>query len=292
MKTGRLSQYPFTRCHAANYATGRQGYNDVWFVLHCTDDEYSDRYPANLANYWMNNAVQVSVHFCVSDYQTYQYVDMNNTAFQARNPGNLRGVGVELSGLKRWSRNEWLAHRLMIRRAATLCAEVAAARGYKVLSKTSRLSTAQLRARQSGITQHSDLTNTFGGSHQDLGENFPWDVFWQELNKAYLPLAQQQATIAATQAATEEEDDLMSTVSREEFDTLQRRVEEIHQVLIGGNGRWGTSNLRKQLGYIVGKIAAVGTQVDAVLGYERADAQPVAPVASEPAVPAPVDHPV
>ncbi len=289
MSAGRLSQYPFVPIHRANYASGRQGYRDLWFVLHCTDDEYSDRYAANLGNYWRRNPVKVSVHFCVTDYQTYQYVDMNDTAFQARNPGNLRGVGVELSGLKRWTRRDWLAHRLMIRRAAVLCAEVAAARGYKVLSSTDKLSKGQLRARASGVTQHADLTDTFGGSHQDLGDGFPWDVFWQELNKAFLPLAQQAATTRASQQAAEEEEaGVMAGVSREEFDTLARRVEEIHQVLIGGNGKWGKSNLRTQLGYIVGKIAGVSTSLDTFVGYEKAsDAE-----RAEAPPTAPIDHPV
>ncbi len=274
MTTGRL-KYPFVQAHPKNYGKGRQGYHDTWFVLPCTDDEYSDNYPANLAHYWATTPVSVSVHFCVSDRQTYQYVDMNDTAFQARNPGNLRGVGVELSGLKSWRRNEWLAHRPMIRRAAQLCAEVAAVRGYLIHGTIQRLASTELRARHSGVTQHADLTLTFGGTHQDLGDAFPWDVFWGELHTAYRPYAAQIATTAASRPTTEE--DALMAVSEAEFEALARQVAEIHGVLVSGKSYPG-SWLQRQLGFVVAKVNSVVHGVEAVLGYEKAEAgTPTAP---------------
>ncbi len=275
--------YPRIAIHTANYAKGRQGYKDIWFVVHCTDDDYSDNYPTSLGKYWQNNKTSVSVHFAVSDTQTRQYVSMDDPALQARHPGNLRGVGVELSGLSRWSRNEWLAHKPMLRRAPVLCAEVALERGYNL--SPYKLSPSALKNRQSGLTQHADLTGCFGGSHTDLGAAFPWDYFATELNATLNRLDPQHsaahaatptdkptarpttktskpATTSTSQAAanTLKEDALMA-VTDAQFKTLSDKVDKLYDVLVDGKG-WKGSSIASNLGYVVEKVNAVGTKVD------------------------------
>ncbi len=288
-RPGRLSQYPFVCAHPQNWGRGRQGYQDVWFVIHCTDDDYADNYPAILGHYWATAPVKVSVHFCVSDLMTYQYVDMNDTAFQARNPGNLRGVGVELSGRKAWTRNQWLAHKRMLRRAAQLCAEVSAARGYRV-SGPGLLRPADLRDRRSGITQHADLTAAFGGSHTDVGADFPWDFFWPEYFRAAATLAPVPATVPTDDSHPTEEDALMA-VSEQEFtalvrkvDTLTAQVNALYAALISGQGNtWGSSHLRQQLGFVVTKVNAVAALVESVLGQGGAPVKTANTPATAPA---------
>ena len=226
---GRLSQYPFKAIHRKNFGRGRQGYRPVWFVVHCTDTGYQDNYPANLGRYWTNNPVGVSTHFGVSDTMTYQYVDLNDTAFQARNPTNLRGVGVEITGRAGWSRNEWLAHKLMLRRAATLCAEVTLACGFK--TEPALLSVSALKARNSGLTCHRDVTNAFQGTHTDPGSNFPWDYFLVELRNALRPVKDEQKRLVATQPSktpTPTQGDALMAVTDQEWDALVKQVSRLN----------------------------------------------------------------
>lgn len=268
--SGRLTQYPFTAPHPKNFAKGRQGYRPVWFVIHCTDTSYADNYPANLGNYWKNNAVQVSVHFAVSDTQTYQFVDMGDTAYQARNPANLRGVGVEIVGKAAWSRNEWLAHKLMLRRAAKLCAEVTLECGFK--TDPVLLTAGALKARNSGLTCHRDLTNAFQGTHTDPGDHFPWDFFLIELRNALKPVKQEQQIIAATKAnPIPQEQDVLMAVTEQEFDALVARVTRLNKQcdrlddIIAGEGKsYGGSNLDTQLHTVVTELRAIGAKVDAL----------------------------
>lgn len=265
-----LAQYPRVQVAASNYAKGRQGYQDVWFVIHSTDTNYQDNYPANLGKYWAGTNTQVSVHFCVSDTMTYQFVSMDDTAYQARNPGNLRAVGVEIVGKADWSRNEWLAHIPMIRRAAKLCAEVTLARGYR--TSAALLTPASLRARSSGLTCHKDLSATFAGTHTDPGPNFPWDVLFAELRKNLAAIADEQARVAVTKTVPVEdpEGDLMA-VTDADFDALVAKVNRLVEqnnrtdaVLSGGGQGWNDSNLATQLGYVVKKISELGAKVDAL----------------------------
>lgn len=262
---GRLSQYRFVSPHVKNYAKGRQGYRPVWFVVHATDTSYADNYPANLGNYWKNNPVQVSVHFAVSDTMTYQYVDMNDTAYQARNPTNLRGVGVEIVGKAAWTRNEWLARKLMLRRAAQLCAEVTLACGFK--TDPALLSMAALKARNSGLTCHRDVTAAFQGTHTDPGPNFPWDFFFIELRNALGPVKTEQQAAAVTQQQPIQEDALMA-VTEAEFDALVARVTRLNKQcdrlddIIGGKGTaFSGSNLQQQFAAVNKRLEALTAAV-------------------------------
>lgn len=264
--SGRLGQYPFVSPHPKNFSRGRQGYAPLWFVVHCTDTEYADNYPANLGRYWKNNPVQVSVHFGVSDTLTYQYVDMFDTAFQARNPTNLRGVGVEICGKAGWSRNQWMAHKKMIRRAAVLCAEVTLACGFK--TEPGLLSVAALKARNSGLTCHRDVTNAFQGTHTDPGGNFPWDLFVVELRNALGPVKDEQKRLAVPALVSTERDALMA-VTEQEFDDLVARVTRINKQcdgmddIIRGKGvAFNGSNLQQQFAAVNKRLEALTAAVE------------------------------
>jgi len=256
---GRLSQYPFTAVHPKNFSRGRQGYKPVWFCVHCTDTSYAHNYPANLGAYWKRSPVQVSVHFAVSDTQTYQFVDMNDTAFQARNPTNLRAVGVEIVGKAAWSRNEWLAHKPMLRRAAKLCAEVTLACGFK--TDPALLSVQALKARNSGLTCHRDVTNAFQGTHTDPGSNFPWDFFLLELRNALGPVKNEQkrlaastptVTTASTKASTGS-DALMAVTDAEwkalvgKVERLNKQADRLEDTVSGAGNIWPQTNLKRKL---------------------------------------------
>lgn len=272
MTTGWFEHYPHTQARAGNYAEGRQGYRPVWIAIHCTDTPYSDSYPANLGKYWAREKTGVSVHFACSDTQTYQYVSMNDTAFQARNPGNLRGIGIEIVGKSAWHRNEWLAHKLMLRRTAKLVAEITLAHGIK--TTPSLLSAAALKARQSGLTCHHDLSETFNGTHTDPAPNFPWDYFLLEVRNALTGVDDERARVKAGTAAvslarTEQEEDPLMAVTEKDFRALTEKVARINSQMdrtddiIGGKGQaYANSNLKAQFDALHKKLDAL----DAKLG--------------------------
>lgn len=263
--------YPRIVPHAKNYAVGRQGYRPVWFVVHATDTAYQDNYPVNLGKYWQRNPVQVSTHFCVSDTMTYQYVNLGDTAYQARNPANLRGVGVEIVGKASWTRSEWLAHKLMLRRAARLCAEVTLECGFK--TEPALLSPAALRARNSGLTSHKDLTTAFNGTHTDPGAGFPWDYFLIELRNALKPAKQEQQIRIAQQTVADahpgaDVEDTMAVSDADwkglvlKVDRLNKQCDRLDDIIAGKGAAYGGSNLQQQLSGLATKLGEAITKLD------------------------------
>lgn len=166
--------YPMIQAHPDAWDAGRQGYSIIWIIVHCTDQAYQDNYPERLGQYWSRppTGSPVSVHYGVSDTQTYQYVWHRDTAYQARNPGNVRGVGIEFSGLSSYPPSTWNDHDAMLRRGGTLISQIADEHDIPL----EYLSPQELRDRKPGITTHAMLTATFGGTHTDPGHGFPYDT--------------------------------------------------------------------------------------------------------------------
>jgi N-acetyl-anhydromuramyl-L-alanine amidase AmpD len=169
--------YPMIQAHPDTWDQGRQGYSIIWVIVHCTAQAYQDDYPYRLGQYWSRppTGSPVSVHYGISDTQVYQYVWHADTAYQARNPGNLRGVGIEFSGLASYPPSEWLSHGAMLRHGGKLVSEIAA----KHRIPLKYCSDDDLRERRPGITTHAQLTRVFGGTHTDPGPGFPLDLLLQ-----------------------------------------------------------------------------------------------------------------
>lgn len=287
---GRLAGYPFVQARASNYAPGRQGYRPLWFIIHCTDTDYQDNYPANLGRYWSTTDTQVSVHFAASDTMVYQYVDCNDTAYQCRNPGNLRGIGVEMVGKSSWGRNEWLAHKRMFRNVATLCAAVSARYGLKCVPDL--LTGAQLRTRNSGLSCHKDMSLTFQGTHTDPGPNFPWDFLFSELRIALTPVEQDRAATNATlavDAATRLQGGEMSDADIAQIKAalarLTMQMDRTDDTINGQGVHYTGTNLAKQLGYLARQIGEIKQLITARNAAAAWPSPPVPPSGAAPAQP-------
>lgn len=164
--------YPVIPAHSSNWG-GMTNQSRLWVVVHCTADDYSDNYPTNLGNYWKNNRdIDVSVQYGISDTQVRQYVPHFGYAYQTRDPGNARGVGIEFSGLSTYSRATWLKHDDMLRNGAKLIAQICKKHGIPPV----RLSQSSLKSYAKGIITHNEHRMAFGGSHTDPGPSFPMDV--------------------------------------------------------------------------------------------------------------------
>ena len=118
-------------------------------------------------------AAQASTQLAVDDKECWRMLPDLIIPWGA--PGaNSDGLHVELCGFARWSREEWLAHDELLRRAAWKCAKWAWQ--YRIPRRW--LTVAELLADKRGFTTHVDVNAAFHKSdHTDPGKGFPRDVF-------------------------------------------------------------------------------------------------------------------
>lgn len=127
-----------------------------------------------------------STHLFVDSDTALREVPDSDRAHTARFHGNEIGVHIELCGMARQTRAQWLDEYSlpMLRLAAVEVAAICRAHGIP----PRRLSVAQVRAayyapegqRPKGICGHVDVTLAYPedqGSHTDPGKAFPWDLF-------------------------------------------------------------------------------------------------------------------
>lgn len=124
------------------------------------------------ARWFTNPACRGSAHVVVDGLECFRTLPPSAIPWGA--PGcNGRGWHLEIAGMAQWTRAEWLARRGTIERAAFKLAWHGRAFGIPM----QRLTNAQLRAgRSSGIIDHDQASQVFGGTHWDVGDGFPMDV--------------------------------------------------------------------------------------------------------------------
>lgn len=154
-----------------------------WIVVHCTESAREDKDRALKVARWFANPWdkqrgvwrKASAHYVVDNSMVVQCVPDDRIAWHARG-GNSRGLGVELVGKAKQSREEWLdAFGLdMLQLASALLAILATKHEIPLVL----LTTKGLVDGLSGITTHADVTRAFKvrGGHTDPGPNFPLDV--------------------------------------------------------------------------------------------------------------------
>lgn len=117
---------------------------------------------------------QASTQLAVDDRTCYRCVPDLVIPWGA--PGvNRSGLHVELCGFARWTRDEWLTHDKLLRRAAFKCGSWAWT--YRIPMRW--LSVPQVRGGTPGFLTHHDASQAFHtpGGHVDPGAGFPRDVF-------------------------------------------------------------------------------------------------------------------
>lgn len=155
------------------YMRGRLGYSLIWIVWHTT--ESPEGYGGALANaqYSQRRPDEVSFHAVFDAGAEYDCVAETDTAYAARNPGNLRGYHMEMCGAASQTAAQWRDRVSLatIDNAAKRAADVSKRRAIP----PRWLSDADLWARRPGHTTHAQLTRVFAGTHTDPGPNFPFD---------------------------------------------------------------------------------------------------------------------
>lgn len=155
----------------------------LWIVIHTAEGA---RTKESLGAYF-NSGVAASSHVGIDADGILQYVLYGRAAWTLRN-GNEESDNAEICGFARWTRAQWLSTdtvdgcanpRQMVRNAARWAAARCRARGVPMR----RLTTVQVGARSAqGVIDHHDYTlGTGDGTHTDVGENFPWDVFFADM---------------------------------------------------------------------------------------------------------------
>jgi len=169
-----------------SYTVGRP--RDIRFiVLHDTEGSEGPDSAENGAAYDKRRTDGVSTHyFTDSAGPALQEVADRDQAHAALYHGNAIGIQIEICGRASQTRAQWLdaASRPTLETTAALVAHLCQAHDIPPV----RLTTAQCRAawyatpssRPKGIVDHGTVTKAFpedGGTHTDVGSNFPWDVF-------------------------------------------------------------------------------------------------------------------
>jgi hypothetical protein len=137
-------------------------------VIHCTQSDAA----RGSARWFTDPRAEGSAHLVVDDRECYRTLD--DTVIPWAAPGaNTIGWHLELTGWKRWSREEWLNHKQTLRRGAFKAAFHAKKFGIPI----KLLSAADVRLGRKGFVTHALCTEVFGGDHTDPGHNCPLDQF-------------------------------------------------------------------------------------------------------------------
>jgi hypothetical protein len=159
--------------------SGRYGGRVRLFVLH-TQEGPGDAF--SLAKYLQNPSSQVSYHYSVDDRNCVAVVDTDRSSWSVLD-ANGYSVNLCFAGSRAsQSREVWLSnYRNAIDTAAWLF--VRDSRKYGNPDPRT-ISHAEIRAGKAGGTDHYGITKGLQiGNHTDVGPNFPWDVFNEDVER-------------------------------------------------------------------------------------------------------------
>lgn len=164
-------------------SSARGGARVIWVALHTAEGSRraSDLYA------FFDRGQNASSHVGIDSTGFYDWVPRERYAWTLLN-GNPISVNAEICGFARWTRAQWLSTgvvdgcvnpRAMVRNAAMWAKRECEALGIP----KQYIGTNGVRNRQAGIIIHWDYSRGTGnGDHWDTGENFPFDVFFSDMN--------------------------------------------------------------------------------------------------------------
>jgi len=160
-----------TAFRAVHDSGARQAADIGWIVIHSTEGDTAQ----GAAAWFANPKSGGSANLVVDGAECFRTVPDLVVPWAAP-PLNKRGFHIEIAGHSSWTREQWLAHRAALKRAAYKAADRAVR--YRVpVRKVGRLG---LLAGRKGITGHVYVSQAWHQSdHTDPGPNFPWDVFME-----------------------------------------------------------------------------------------------------------------
>ncbi|WP_336513511.1 N-acetylmuramoyl-L-alanine amidase [Mycolicibacterium fortuitum] len=160
----------------SNNNSGRGAKVDC-FLIHTQEGGGGDAAAENLAK-WFQNSNGVSYHYTISQASdggvtVVDCVDTDRASWSVLS-ANGRSINLCFAGARAgWSREQWMKQAKAIDVAAYLAVQDAKKYGFapKVIAPP-------YTGRIPGISDHRYVTQILGdGTHTDVGDNFPWDVF-------------------------------------------------------------------------------------------------------------------
>ncbi|MDP7706789.1 N-acetylmuramoyl-L-alanine amidase [Mycobacterium sp. TY815] len=147
------------------------------FFLHTQEGGGGDAAAENLAK-WFQNANEVSYHYTISQaadggVTVVDCVDTDRASWSVLS-ANSRSINLCFAGSRSsWSRADWLKQAKAIDVAAYLAVKDAKKYGFPA-----NVIAPPYSGRLPGISDHRYVTKVLGdGTHTDVGDGFPWDVF-------------------------------------------------------------------------------------------------------------------
>lgn len=153
--------------------SARGGARPVWFLLHTQEGAGSAQ---SLAEFLQNPGSGVSYHYTVDNAGTVVDVVDTDRASWSVLDANPRAINLCFAGSRAaWSRTEWLNN---MGRAIDIAAYLAVQDCRKYGIPLRVITPDELGRGEPGIADHWAVTAGLGmGSHTDVGDGFPWDVF-------------------------------------------------------------------------------------------------------------------
>lgn len=161
----------------------RNGKKVTAWLIHTQEGGGGDAAAENLAK-WFQNGNDVSYHYTVSQASDggVTVVDCVDTDLASWSVGNANNFTINLcfAGSKAsWSRAEWLKQSKAIDVAAYLAVQDAKKYGFDPVVVAPPYASGT-----PGISDHRWVTQVYGwGTHTDVGDGFPWDVFAAAVGK-------------------------------------------------------------------------------------------------------------
>ncbi|WP_217923767.1 N-acetylmuramoyl-L-alanine amidase [Miltoncostaea oceani] len=148
----------------AVHTSGRRPAPPTLVVIHCTEGSTAE----GAARWFANPRSGGSAHVVVDDVEVWRCVDDMAIAWHARG-ANTNGLGLEIAGFARWTREEWMAHQPRLVEAARIHAGWCRVYSIPLQEGTSR-----------GYHTHAGLP---GNDHWDPGPGFPIDFYLQQVRR-------------------------------------------------------------------------------------------------------------
>lgn len=170
-------------------SSSRGGASIIWVCLHTAE---GSRTRASLYDYFNTNQNASSHGGADGTGLDDGWVPDERAAWTLLN-GNSRSLNLEMCGFARWTRAQWLSTgtvdgvvnpRQMVRNAAEWARRKCERWGIPKV----HIGADGVRRGQKGIIMHRDYTYGAGdGDHTDIGDGFPWDVFFSDMGASNGP---------------------------------------------------------------------------------------------------------
>jgi N-acetyl-anhydromuramyl-L-alanine amidase AmpD len=165
----------------SNNSQSRNGTKVDLFLLHTQEADGS----ADSLAHWLGGDVGVSYHYTISKganddgVTVCDVVDTDDASWSVLSANN-RSINLCFAGSRAsWSRNDWMKQSRAIDVAAYL-----AVQDCKKYGIPTKVLAPPYNSNPPGISDHKYVTQWLkDGTHTDVGNNFPWDVFTAAVNK-------------------------------------------------------------------------------------------------------------